>query len=226
MNMEYFNELYSKSKYAYSEDQTSIVKESMCYIDENKKNILELGIGEGSDAIFLAKRGFKVTGVDIAEEGLKKVRKRFMKEQLNIHLVKSDICKTYIKPNYYSAIFCIMTIQFIIHEEKRQNLFVRMKQGLVNHGIICIKVKTVEDPQYLYDSKKCMSIRKDNTIWSENFRCNVYYYEENELLSNFLDMHIRSYREYTYSDTTHGEPHNHGVAEIIAEKKVNSLISI
>jgi len=67
------------------------LEESIAFIaSEQNKNVLELGVGEGRDALYLANCGFSLTGVDIVVEGLKKLTK--MSEKNNFILKQFWFC--------------------------------------------------------------------------------------------------------------------------------------
>lgn len=52
---------------------------------------LDVGCGTGRDAVFLAKRGWQVTGVDAVEKALDKARRRAAKEGVEVQLVRGDV---------------------------------------------------------------------------------------------------------------------------------------
>ncbi len=55
--------------------------------------MLELGCGTGTNAIFLAKHGFDVTGVDLSEEALRQAREKAEKAGVKINFIQADITK-------------------------------------------------------------------------------------------------------------------------------------
>lgn len=54
-------------------------------------SVLDLASGDGGSSLFLATKGFDVTAVDIAEEGLKRLTLAAQAQQLNIRTVQSDL---------------------------------------------------------------------------------------------------------------------------------------
>ncbi|WP_372741256.1 methyltransferase domain-containing protein [Neptunomonas sp.] len=54
-------------------------------------SVLDLASGDGGSAVFLARQGFAVTAVDIAEEGLKRLNACAQAEQLSIRTVQFDL---------------------------------------------------------------------------------------------------------------------------------------
>jgi SAM-dependent methyltransferase len=52
---------------------------------------LDLGIGEGRNAFYLAEQGWKVTGVDISDVAVDQVKKRSAEHNMSVHAVVSDL---------------------------------------------------------------------------------------------------------------------------------------
>jgi len=52
---------------------------------------LDLGMGQGRNSLFLARLGWEVTGVDIADHGIDLARKEAARLGLNIHCVRTDL---------------------------------------------------------------------------------------------------------------------------------------
>ena len=51
---------------------------------------LDVGCGSGRDAVYLAKHGWHVTGVDFAETGLNAARRRAQEDGVEVRWVKGD----------------------------------------------------------------------------------------------------------------------------------------
>jgi 2-polyprenyl-3-methyl-5-hydroxy-6-metoxy-1,4-benzoquinol methylase len=49
---------------------------------KQKGKVLEIGVGEGRDAIWMAEQGFEVEGIDNAEAGIEKVQKMARERKL------------------------------------------------------------------------------------------------------------------------------------------------
>jgi SAM-dependent methyltransferase len=55
--------------------------------------VLDLGAGEGRNSLWLASRGWHVTGVDFSENGLAKARQIAAKEQLDVQWICEDVTR-------------------------------------------------------------------------------------------------------------------------------------
>lgn len=53
--------------------------------------VLELGCGTGTNAIYLAKAGFDVTGVDLSELAIKKAREKAEQEGVSVKFLLNDV---------------------------------------------------------------------------------------------------------------------------------------
>ena len=54
------------------------------------KTILDIGCGSGDNAIYLASKGFKVTGLDYSKTGIEEAKKRSKRKQFDIHFRVHD----------------------------------------------------------------------------------------------------------------------------------------
>jgi SAM-dependent methyltransferase len=52
---------------------------------------LDIGCGTGRDAVYLAKRGWRVTAVDFVDEALKKARRRAAEEGVEVEWLQGDV---------------------------------------------------------------------------------------------------------------------------------------
>jgi 2-polyprenyl-3-methyl-5-hydroxy-6-metoxy-1,4-benzoquinol methylase len=77
-------------------------------IDFNKSlKIIDIGCGTGRHSIELAKRGYKVTGIDLSESLLKRAKEKAKAQNLQIDFQKHDARKLPFKNEYDLAImFC------------------------------------------------------------------------------------------------------------------------
>ncbi len=60
---------------------------------DKSKKILDIGCGTGRHSIELAKRGYKVTGIDLSESQLKRAKEKTGKEKVNVNFIRADARK-------------------------------------------------------------------------------------------------------------------------------------
>jgi len=115
---EKWNKLYSKPGFFYGENPISILKEKWERLRQGK--VLDLAMGEGRNAVFLAQKGFQVLGLDISDVAIEKAKKLAYDKGVQIETKIADldmyvfpmlgfdsIVMAYVKPapRYYNEIF-------------------------------------------------------------------------------------------------------------------------
>lgn len=79
---------------------------------------LDLACGEGRHAIFLAKRGWNVTGVDFSEVAIARARERAAKEGLDVELRQQDVLDYDPDPGAFDLVLVVF-LQLRAHELRR-----------------------------------------------------------------------------------------------------------
>ncbi len=82
--------LYRKSRDVCGQPFQQIV-EFFNDADQSDWRVLDLGCGQGRDALFVARQGHSVLGVDIAETGISQMLEVAREEQLDIDGIVADI---------------------------------------------------------------------------------------------------------------------------------------
>ncbi len=169
---------------------------------------LDLGCGEGRDSIYLAARGFSVTALDISQQGLLKLSNFAKEKKLPINCVCLDALKFNFPVNTYNVAVARTFLDHLTLPQIKE-IVEKIKVSLCPSGVIFISVFTVKDAGYLKGTEEgeseCASFIQ-------------HYFEENELKGFFGDWEILTYYERVKLDKSHGLPHQHGVAHLVARK--------
>ena len=75
------------------------------------KKILEVGSGSGSDSVFLAKKGAKVTTLDFSKNAIKSAQKIAKQHKVKIKTINADCQKIPIKDNSFDLVFSVGLIE-------------------------------------------------------------------------------------------------------------------
>lgn len=67
--------------------------------------VLELGAGTASDSIWLAKKGFKVTAIDVSPTAINIARKKAADANVRIEFITADVLKDKIPPGPFDFVF-------------------------------------------------------------------------------------------------------------------------
>jgi len=93
--MNEFNELfdskYKRNKSVFGDEPIPLVTKTNDYIQRG--NVLDLGVGDGRNAIYFLKKGFEVTGVDMSAKGLDSLKSKIQDKDFadKLTLIKSDV---------------------------------------------------------------------------------------------------------------------------------------
>ena len=100
---------------------------------------LDILMGQGRNALYLASQGWKVTGVDISDEGLRQARETAAKQKLRLDTVESDIDKFDLGKNQWD----LVTMIYAGDDEK---LIPRIQASLKKGGLFVTEYFHADSP--------------------------------------------------------------------------------
>ena len=181
-----------------------------------KGKILDLGVGEGRNALYFSSIGFDVEGVDISEKAIERCKINAEEAKLDIRASVGDIRNIHIQERSYSLIILSKVLNFF-NDNEIKNIMRNVKNGLVDGGLIYIDVFDVSDPAY-EKSKNQYEEVSVNTFYHPKIKSHMHYFTMTELESHFKGYNTIKLSQ-TYSlDLGHGEPHFHGTIETLIQK--------
>ncbi len=211
---EIFNALYKSTNMYFGWDLRKEFTDFLEKKDVAGKVALDIGCGEGRYSIYLAKKNCVVTALDLSQVGLDKLHRIATQKHLKITIRQQDL-QEYIFPENQFDIIVAATILDHLQEKIRQNVVEGIITSLKNGGILYANVFTIFDPGY---EKKANSLNTNFYGISDTTKCIEHFYQSNELEQQFAELEMLHYYEGIESDYSHGTPHHHGWASIIAQK--------
>lgn len=167
--------------------------------------VLDIGCGEGKDAVFLAKNGYDVTAFDISETGIQKA-----KNLADIHGVKADFFKADIKDFRIETDYDIIFSSGVFHYlpfDLRQSLIDNLKEHTEINGLNVINV---------FVGKPFISPAPD----MEKEELQVDIWKPGELFTYYHDWLFHKSEEIVFDCNSSGTPHKHCKNVLIAEKTI------
>jgi len=165
----FWDRKYETEAYIFGKEPVGFLREHIDLLPRGKA--LDVAMGEGRNAVFLAKNGFNVDGCDISEIAVKKALDLAKENNVKIHAFVADL-ETYKLPkDTYDVIACFYYLQ--------RGLVPQMKEALKPDGMIIYETYTIENRERGLEGPK----NKD------------YLLKPNELLDLFKDLKIIYYRE-------------------------------
>lgn len=97
--------LYGRSGFVYGKKPVKFLAENF-HLIRGGGSVLDVGMGEGRNAVFLATKGYAVTGIDISSVAIKKAEELAAENEVTIRSVLGDAKKYQFKPNSFDAVLC------------------------------------------------------------------------------------------------------------------------
>ena len=108
--------------------------------------VLDLGCGQGRDALLAARRGFRVTGVDISATGIRQMLEISDRDNLDIVGVVADL-ETWQAEATYDVVILDRILHMLDNDEKRESVLTRAFGALDPGGLIVIVDMAQNIPQ-------------------------------------------------------------------------------
>ncbi len=136
--------------------------------------VLDIAMGAGRNAIYLAKKGFEVEGIDISAKGVNLALESAAKAGVAIHAQVVDLDKHYrIQEDTYDVILCFYYLQ--------RSLIAQIKDGLRLGGMVVYETFIVDQAQFGKPKNP------------------DYLLKHNELLEMFREFRCLRYREGVFA---------------------------
>jgi SAM-dependent methyltransferase len=128
-----FDKVYTIHTELFSHDPTPLLVAAIKNAPPGKA--LDVGMGQGRNAVFLAKQGWTVTGYDLSAEGMAQARQEAGRAGVRIETVQSTHDKFDFGTDRWDLI--VMTYSLVSMQDKA--LLTRIKQSLKSGGLIVLE---------------------------------------------------------------------------------------
>ena len=134
MDVDFWNQRYGGEAYAYGVEPNDFLVEQTHRIPAGR--VLCLAEGEGRNAVYLAKRGYEVTAVDMSAAGLDKARRLAAASGVAITTQLADLASYEIEPQAWRGIVSIFAH---VPPPLRQRLYGSVVHGLRPGGVVIVE---------------------------------------------------------------------------------------
>lgn len=115
--------------------------------------VLEYGCGTGPGAFYLAKKGFKVHGIDLIPTAIEVARQLALELGLDIQFEVQDICNLSHEGKKYDMIVDSYCLQGIITDEDRKRIFSGVRARLKSNGYYLISSAMYDEDRHHLEDK-------------------------------------------------------------------------
>ena len=192
---------YDREEYYWGVKPSDMCFEVMKLLPPTKAlTVLDIGCGEGKDAVFFAKNGYKVSAFDITRSGVDKAKRLADQHRVDVNFFKADI-NDFRLESEFDVLFCSGVLHFIPHE-LRSEIFENYRSHTAVGGINAMNV---------FVKKPFIPISPDKD--SRNFN-----WLSGELFGCYTDWLLHRCDEVIFDCSSGGVPHKHCMDIMIAQK--------
>lgn len=179
---------------------------------------LDLGMGDGHNAVWLAGRGFRVVGVDLSPAAVDAAQRLAAERGVALETHVADIREFKIEPDCYALVLASAALHFLRPQGIRE-LAGRIKAGLRPGGVVVAHVFTVDDPGYAALQEEGTPLVAERTFFVPEIEGLLHYFASGELRSLFEGLEIVYYAEERHLDSSGDEAHYHAGAFLVARRR-------
>ena len=153
---EMWDERFASLEYKYGKEPNDFLKSNFQEIPKGK--VLCIGEGEGRNAVYLAKKKYKVTALDYSIEGLKKTEKLAKENSVEVELIHADLAGYNFEQKRWQGIVSIFCHLDKINREKVHEECVN---ALSTNGIFLLEAYSPNQLKYDTGGPKSLALLMD-----------------------------------------------------------------
>ena len=214
-----YDDKYKETKDYFGKEPVGILKEHYKKIDKSKL-VLDIGTGQGRNALFLAKKGYEVDAIDESKVSIEIVSALAKKENVSINTYQGGFETFGEDGKMYSGVLLIGLLPLISPDsiltlQKKLNLWTEKR------SLIFVTAFSTEDPSYIktQESEDWIIIGK-NSFKNDKGEFRTYFAKGEiiELFPEFIPLyHWESISKgHQHGD---GDTHQHGMIEVVFQRK-------
>ncbi len=163
--------------------------------------LIDLACGEGRDAVFFAKQGFRVVGVDLSRPGLDKTRRLAEDAGVRVETIVGDICSLELDAAY-DVVYSAGALHYLpadIRSARHEHFKQMTRPGGINALSVFVRKPFIPKPPDIEPT--------------------AHRYTSGELLGYYWDWEILHTAERIFDCNSSGVPHQHAINYVIARKR-------
>ncbi|PJZ31052.1 class I SAM-dependent methyltransferase [Leptospira kmetyi] len=179
-----WNERYAQEEFAFGEQPNDYLKEQLEKL--NAGTILFAAEGEGRNAVFAAKRGWKVSAFDISVEGQKKAHRLAEKNHVTIDYRVGELDRLKFQPEQFDAIALVYAH---FPSDIKSSLHKTLDSYLRKNGVIIFEAFSKNHLEYLAKNPKVGGPNELAMLFSiEELKSDFPNYEIIELTEKVIEL--------------------------------------
>ena len=165
--------------------------------------VLDIGCGEGKDAVFLARNGYQVTAFDVSVQGIAKSKELAERCGVNVDFFRADV-RDFRAQTDYDVVFSSGVFHYL-PQKLREDVIDNLKTHTAPNGIHAVNV---------FVRKPFIPLPPD----AEPNELAAGDWKSGELLMYYHDWLFHKNEERIFDCSSGGMPHKHCMDVLVAEK--------
>ncbi len=203
----WYEERYKGTEYYWGVKPSFMCLEVLRILPPDRPlKVLDAGCGEGKDAVFFAKNGYKVSAFDITQSGIDKAKRLAERHGVDIDFFRADILD-YRLEKKFDVIFC-SGVLYYVPERLRGEVLDNWKRHTTVGGVNALNV-FVEKPFIPKPPDHEPGLRRN--------------WRSGELFGHYHDWRFERCEEVIFDCNSSGVPHKHCMDTLIAVKAIDII---
>lgn len=179
-----FAEFYVSGDYGqYSQTMAERVPAILDQFDVDARDVLDIACGDGAFAVAMAKRGYHVTGVDVAESMISRAKESAPVELDGVEFVQGDVRKLSYDDEFDVATCWFDSLNHVLEYDDLKRAFENIADALRDGGLFVFDVNTLHrlanKPQVLGEDASV--VERDSGEFFEAYHDMTFDFETNVL---------------------------------------------
>ncbi|MBP2642694.1 MAG: transcriptional regulator, family [Firmicutes bacterium] len=193
---------YKKEEYYWGLEHSQLAEQVVKLMQDKSANkrVLDIGSGEGRDAVYFSRCGFQVDALELSTPGTEKIRQYSQASGYDVTILHENMIG-YEFSHVYDVIYSMGSLQFLPLEQ-RQKHFEKYKRNTQVGGM---------NAHLVFVEKPFIKVAPD---WEKN----EFFYTSGDLARYYYDWEILQCEERIIECNSAGIPHQHALNIIIARK--------
>lgn len=191
---------YGREEYYWGTEPNDLARETVEHApDRETPTLVDVGAGEGRDAVFFAEQGFDVLATDVSPNGLVKAERLAAERDVSIRTREADVNDLTLPS--VDVFYSCGAVQYL-RPDNRVEQFAKFREATTPGGLHVV-FAFVDHPDV-----------PTPPDWTSEER----FYAPGELRSYYDGWDLLDERELVFDDDSGGEPHQHA-AEIVFARR-------
>lgn len=196
-----YDELYKQEEYYWGfKPSPTCLKVLSAMPPTRHLKLLDIGCGEGRNAVFFARNGYDVTAFDLLQAGVDKTKRIAEKVGVDLKVFQADV-NEFRLTEHYDILFSVGVLHYI-PKELREEIFENYKEYTNENGIHMFSV----------------FVRKPFIDRAPDRESTAQAWISGELLMHYHDWLVEYCTEEIFDCTSGGIPHKHCTDRVLARK--------